>query len=98
MLVHIDGRTLGYAFVIPHTTSPYMSLNTFNLMFGRSLLWVPHEGKTIRILDGGHSLITGDYDFADERLWLRLTPALQDALGIQLQVASSDGLFFKTAR
>lgn len=93
-IVHFNGRDLGWAYIIPHPNSPYITINTFNRLFGRNVYWIPQEGGSIRLFNGAQSVITTDYKLVRDRLWLKLTPFLQDALGIHVQAYNEKGMFF----
>ncbi|HYF93400.1 MAG TPA: hypothetical protein VD969_14305 [Symbiobacteriaceae bacterium] len=94
--VFFNNRRLGWAYIFPHPASPYVSISTFNRLFGRNLYWVPQDGGSIRLLNGGQNIITGDYNIVQERLWLNLTPFLQEALGIQVKSYNEYGMHFSS--
>ncbi len=95
VLLHLDGHELGYAFVFPHPRHPYLSLGAYNRLFGRTLYWTPVAGG-IRLFTSDGSFVTSDYDLVQGRLWLKLTPELQQQLGLQLQVANQEDFHFAT--
>ena len=94
ILLYLDGNPTGYAYMFPHPRSPYISLGAFNALFARNLYWAPVDGGGIRLFTGDGSHFTTDFDLVAGRLWLRLTPALQQVLGIQLQSATSSEFHF----
>jgi hypothetical protein len=92
--IHFNGNDLGWAYIIPHPTSPYITINTFNRLFGQNVYWIPMEGSSIRLVNGAHNVITTDYTLVRDRLWLKLTPFLQEALGIHVTAYNEKGIFF----
>ncbi|HLN60032.1 MAG TPA: hypothetical protein VK464_00675 [Symbiobacteriaceae bacterium] len=96
VLVHVNDQAVGWAYIIPHPTSPFVSLPTFNRLFGRSLLWVPHDSTSVRLFDSQASVVTANYTLVKGRLWLRLTPPVQYALGVQVNAYTDKGMSFTT--
>ncbi|HWI60874.1 MAG TPA: hypothetical protein VNT75_03450 [Symbiobacteriaceae bacterium] len=96
VMIYFNNRRMGWAYIFPHQASPYISINTFNRLFGRNLYWVPQEGGSIRLLNGNQNVITNDYNLVKDRLWLRLTPFLQEALGIQVKAYNENGMYFSS--
>jgi len=94
ILIYLDGRQSGYAYMFPHPRSPYISLGAFNSLFSRNLYWAPMDGGGIRLFTSDGGLFTTDYDLVAGRLWLKLTPPLQQVLGIQLQSATATEFHF----
>lgn len=96
VLVYLDKRSLGYAYLFPHPRSPYISLGAFNNLFGRTLYWTPAEGGSVRIYTSDRSFYTADYQQLDGRLWLQLTPDLLKSLGLQMQSATDKEIYVST--
>lgn len=94
VMVHLQGQAAVWAYLIPHPTSPYVSLQSFNRLFGREYLWVPLDGSSIRLFQGDASLVTSDYTLVKGRLWLKLTPPLQQILGVRVIAYTEEGIFF----
>lgn len=93
-IVHLNDRNLGWAYIIPHPANPYITINTFNRLFGQNVFWIPQEGGSIRLFNGARSVITTDYTLVRDRLWLKLTPFLQEALGVRVTAYNEKGMFF----
>lgn len=98
VLIYLDARPAGYAYIFPHPRSPYISLGAFNAVMGRTLYWAPMEGGAIRIYGADRNFVTRDFDQAAERIWLKLTPDLQKVLGVQLISATETGFYFESRR
>lgn len=96
VMIYFNNRRVGWAYIFPHPASPYISLPTFNRLFGRSLIYLPQEGGGIRLLNGNQNIITSDYDSVGGRIWLKLTPFLQEVLGVSLQVYNENGVYFSS--
>lgn len=94
VLVHVNDQVVGWAYIIPHPTSPFVSLPTFNRLFDRSLLWIPQDGTSVRLFDSKASVVTADYTIVKGRLWLRLTQPVQYALGVQVNAYTDKGMYF----
>ncbi|MDB4894236.1 MAG: hypothetical protein JWN15_498, partial [Firmicutes bacterium] len=94
--IYIDGQARGKAYLFPHPTTPNLSLQAFNHLFGRSVYWVPADGATVRLFTGGRSLLTRDFTIVQGRLWLQLSPALQESLGVQVSAYSDSLMYFST--
>jgi hypothetical protein len=93
IVMHVGSKPDRYAFVFPHPRNPYISVDTFNALFGKNVLWVPSDGG-IRLLNGGKTILTQDFLVMQDRVWLKLTPALQAELGVSVNAYSSSGLYF----
>lgn len=85
MLVFTDGHEAGWAYIWVMPRSPWISLGAFNKLTGKNLYWTRAAGDALRIYDGtGRNFITYDYDLVGERLWLKMTLALQRDLSIRV--------------
>lgn len=93
-LIFFNGRPVDWAYLFPHPTSPFMSLNSMNAIFGRNLYWAPTEGGSIRLLNRERSLVTADFLVLRERIWLRLTPQIQQLFGIQVSAYNGTDMYF----
>ena len=94
----VGDRQIGIAYVFPHPTQPFISLPAYNELFGTSFTWAPAEGGAAQLSGGAWPLITRDYALISDRLWLKLTPAMQNWLGIRFQGYTDDGMQFTTTR
>ncbi|HWI51013.1 MAG TPA: hypothetical protein VNT01_02580 [Symbiobacteriaceae bacterium] len=94
VFIHVNNAKIGWAYIFPHPANPYISINTFNRLFGRNLYWLPQDGGSIRLFNGNQNVITADYDLVGDRLWLKLTPFLQQALGVQVKAYNESGMYF----
>jgi hypothetical protein len=96
VLIYYNNNQAGWAWIFPHLANPYISVGTFNRLFGQNILWMPVDGGGVRLLNGGKNLITTDYELVNNRLWLKLTPFLQQALGVKPTTYDETGMYFVT--
>lgn len=96
VLVYIDGKVARYAYLWPHPTSPYISLETFGLLFGREVYWLPNDDSSLQLLVGKQTLLVREFARIGDRIWLKLTPELQAALGVRVSAYSEAGIYFST--
>jgi len=83
--VVVDGTTLGTFYLFPSPSRPQVSLHAINRFLGSNLYWEGIDLETVRVYDGGFSMVlTQDYTIINDRLWLTLTPEIQDALGLRV--------------
>jgi hypothetical protein len=98
-LVLVDGLEAGWAYIWVMPRSPWLSLGAFNKLTGRSLYWTRAAGDAMRIYDSaGTSFITYDYDLVGDRLWLKLTLAVQRDLGIRVDDLDAGTMRIETLR
>lgn len=85
VLVVLNGEDLGWIYSWKMSYENLVSLEAMNQILGERLRWIMVSGGALRIFDEtGRGFVTYDYDTLDNRIWLILTLALQQDLGIQL--------------
>jgi len=94
MLIFVNDSPREVAYLFRYFNSPYISVGAFNSAFDRNIYWTPVDGGGVRIYTGERVFFTNDYDVAGTRLWLRMTPALQTALGVRLVAVHEDEIYF----
>lgn len=82
--VVVDGTTLGTFYIFPSPTDPRISLHAINRFLNSNLYWEGVDLETVRIYEGNFSLVTQDYSVINDRLWVHLTPEIQNALGLRV--------------
>lgn len=96
VVVYVDGQVSGWAYMVPHPSSPWISLPTFNRLFQRSLYWVPYQGGMVRLINNDRSAATADFLVVQSRLWIKLSPPLQETLGVSVSAYDRTGIHFQT--
>lgn len=94
MLIYTNSRLRDVVYLFPHLNSPYISVGAFNKAFDRNIYWTPVDGGGVRVYTGERVFFTNDYDLVGTRLWLRMTPALQAALGVRLVAIYEHEIYF----
>lgn len=94
----VNEREIGIAYVFPHPSQPFISLPAYNELFRKNLAWTPADGGMVQLTGGDWPLLTKDYALISERLWLKLTPSMQNWLGLRFQGYTDDGMRFNTTR
>ncbi len=92
----LNGRYLRDVYMFPHDRNPYISLEAYNELFGRHIVWMPVSGGRIRLLDDDLHILTYSYYRIRDRILLKLGPELQAELGLQLNAYNEVGIFFST--
>lgn len=93
-LIFLDEKPLGWAYLFPNSKGPFLSLGAYNSLFGRNLYWAPEPSGRLRVYTGSTSFVTENYEIANQRVWLQLTPALQRLLQIQLKASAERKIYF----
>jgi hypothetical protein len=96
VLIYYNDKQVGWAWIFPHLANPYITVGTFNRLFGQNILWMPVDGGGVRLLNGSKNLVTTDYELVNNRLWLKLTPFLQQSLGVKPTAYDETGMYFVT--
>lgn len=94
--VVVDGNSLGTFYLYPNANDPQVSLHAINRFLGSNYHWEAVDQQTVRIYDGDFSMTTTDYSMIQDRLWVRLTPEMQQAMGLKLMGYQDGKIAFST--
>jgi hypothetical protein len=94
VVVYINEKLHGWAYMVPHPTSPWISLPTLGQLFGHNVYWVPLQGSEIRLIYGDRSMVTADFILVGGRMWIKAAPPVQAALGVKVAAYDETGIHF----
>lgn len=94
VILYLDGRAVGAAYIYASPNYPYMALTDLNRLLGRKIEWAAGpEGQAV-LRDGERSLTVQSVEQVGDGLWLKLLPEVQRWLGLRFHSYRSGTLHF----
>ncbi|MFZ5816775.1 MAG: hypothetical protein ACOY93_16000 [Bacillota bacterium] len=94
VLVYLDGKKLGEAYIFASPSYPYMTMQDLNRLFQRSLVWTADPSGSLVLRQGERRVLVDTFEQVGDDLWIKLQPEVQEWLGLRFQSFRSGILHF----